>query len=382
MAGYRALVQFRRRVSLILVRSTVLAAGLPAGIFAIVYSYRKQRVEEAAGRRADAENLSKRYQDAAEQLGHDSPAVRLAGAYAMSRLADEDQSQRRTIVSVLCAYLRMPYDLRKAQPGEREVRHTVMRIIADHLSNTDSPTTWCGMDLDFTGAVFDGGSFSGSHFVSSRVSFAGAHFIGGHTQFDNTTFSDVCVSFGDGDDEGAVFSGGQVTFTGATFASGVMSMIFAKFIATEVSFGAARFESEFLLSFSAARLDGSSITFGGPIWEGADIRGGRIDFAAAKLVSGYLSFDGIALSGGSLDFDSAKFSGATLSFIKADISGRIISFKDAEFQRGEIIWDDARIAKNVVQPWPLPPFRAKIALEMRRTLFTRVKEICGRLLKG
>jgi hypothetical protein len=64
-------------------KSTVTAAGLIGGSFAVVYAYRKQRVEEGASRRADEEHLSKRYQEAAQQLGHDTPAVRLADVYAM-----------------------------------------------------------------------------------------------------------------------------------------------------------------------------------------------------------------------------------------------------------------------------------------------------------
>jgi len=39
-----------------------------------------------------------RYQDAAWQLGHDKPAVRLAGIYAMSRLADDWVEQRQACI--------------------------------------------------------------------------------------------------------------------------------------------------------------------------------------------------------------------------------------------------------------------------------------------
>src|SRR3954454_17543061 len=92
-----------------LVRSAATVAALVGGLYAILYTYRKQRVDEAAGHRADAEGLSKRYQDAAEQLGHDKAAVRLAGVYAMARLADEWPEQRQTCVDVLCAYMRMPW---------------------------------------------------------------------------------------------------------------------------------------------------------------------------------------------------------------------------------------------------------------------------------
>jgi hypothetical protein len=46
-------------------------------------------VATASAARAQAEAQAKRYQDAAGQLGHEKAAVRLAGVYAMARLADE-----------------------------------------------------------------------------------------------------------------------------------------------------------------------------------------------------------------------------------------------------------------------------------------------------
>src|SRR5215469_9250768 len=87
--------------------------------------------------------LNERFATAAEQLGSDKPAVRLAGVYAMAGLADDWEENRQTCVSVLCAYLRMPYEpdpgydapesQRLAFQAIREVRHTVIRIITAHL---------------------------------------------------------------------------------------------------------------------------------------------------------------------------------------------------------------------------------------------------------
>src|SRR5215813_5561090 len=109
--------------------------------------------------------LNERFATAAEQLGSDKPAVRLAGVYAMAGLADDWQENRQTCIDVLCAYLRMPYD---PEPGDdataaerlafranREVRHTVLRVITAHL-RARAPATWQGMNFDFTGVVFDG----------------------------------------------------------------------------------------------------------------------------------------------------------------------------------------------------------------------------------
>src|SRR5215472_8479287 len=90
-----------------------------------------------------ARTLNERFATAAEQLGSDKPAVRLAGMYAMAGLADDWEENRQTCVNVLCAYLRMPYE---PDPGQdapephrlafqaiREARHTVIRVITGHL---------------------------------------------------------------------------------------------------------------------------------------------------------------------------------------------------------------------------------------------------------
>ncbi|MEU3767893.1 hypothetical protein AB0E55_22815 [Amycolatopsis keratiniphila] len=51
------------------------------------------------------------YTKAVEQLGSEKTPVQLGGLYALERLAQDNESQRQTIVSVICAYLRMPYQL-------------------------------------------------------------------------------------------------------------------------------------------------------------------------------------------------------------------------------------------------------------------------------
>ena len=135
-----------------------------------------------------ARTLNERFNTVAGQLGSDkSPAVRLAAVYAMAGLADDWQDHRQMCVDVLCAYLRMPYEpgpgddapveKRLALQASREVRHTVIRVIAAHLNGT-APVSWCGLNFDFAGAVFDGGDFSGAKFSGGTVNFTGAKFSG------------------------------------------------------------------------------------------------------------------------------------------------------------------------------------------------------------
>ncbi|MEU1394119.1 MULTISPECIES: hypothetical protein [unclassified Nonomuraea] len=53
--------------------------------------------------------MTELYTKAAEQLGNAQAPVRLAGLYALERLAQDTPVLRQTIVDVICSYLRMPY---------------------------------------------------------------------------------------------------------------------------------------------------------------------------------------------------------------------------------------------------------------------------------
>lgn len=131
--------------SLDVIKTTITVAGFIGAVLVGVYGYRKQRLVEGDARRADAEQFAQRYTTAADQLGHEKAAVRLAGVYAMAQLADHWVEQRHVCIDVLCAYLRMPSepdaDNPKHREGELEVRLTIIRIIRDHLQDPDSPNT-------------------------------------------------------------------------------------------------------------------------------------------------------------------------------------------------------------------------------------------------
>jgi membrane protein implicated in regulation of membrane protease activity len=170
-----------------LVRDTLGVLALCGALLAAIYAYRKQRVEESAGYRSDAESLSKRYQDAAEQLGHDNAAVRLAGVYSMARLADDWPEQRQTCVDVLCAYLRMPIRL---DPGssidesERQVRLAVVSVMerhlaapTDHYAGPEAEASWSQLRFDFSGAHFHDLTFGRAVF-QQPVTFRKSSFTG------------------------------------------------------------------------------------------------------------------------------------------------------------------------------------------------------------
>ncbi|MFT9669015.1 pentapeptide repeat-containing protein, partial [Streptomyces rhizosphaericola] len=223
-----------------IISTTVTTLTLIGAVLAALYAYRKQLLDEGTSHRADATQLTERYAKAAEQLGHDQAAVRLAGVYAMARLADDWPEQRQVCIDVLCAYLRMPYSTVPAQPGfrhgEREVRLTIIRIIHDHLQDPATSTTWCGLNLDFTGATFDGGDFSGSVFSGGQVSFNGSVFSDGRISFNDSVFSGGRVDF-----SGSTFSGSQVSFNGSVFSDGRISFNDSVFSGGRVDFSGSTF---------------------------------------------------------------------------------------------------------------------------------------------
>jgi hypothetical protein len=212
---------------------------------ALIVAYRRQKITEADSVHDRTRVFNERFTAIAALLGDTQPAVRLAGVHAMAGLADDWQTNRQTCIDVLCAYLRMPYE---TDPGEdappekrlafrasREVRHTVIRVITDHLNGT-APVSWRGLNLDFTGVVFDGGNFGGATFSGGTVSFRGATFSGGTVDFSGATFSGGTVSF-----RGATFSGGTIDFRGATFSGGTVDFFRATFSGGTVDFRGARF---------------------------------------------------------------------------------------------------------------------------------------------
>lgn len=288
------------------IKTTLAILTLAGAVLAGVYAYRKQRIAESDAHRADANQFADRYTTAAEQLGHDKAAVRLAGVYALARLADDWEEQRQVCIDVLCAYLRMPYqpdpDASGYKEGEREVRHTVIRLIRDHLRlEQENPQSWQGLDFDFTEATFDGGDLSGAVFCGGTVSFDGAMFTGGTVICDRAVFSGGTVSF-----NRATFSGGSVPFTQAQF-------------------------SDCVVRFDRATFSGAAVNFG------------EVEFS-----DGVVSFDDATFTRDKVSFYRATFSGGLVRFIHARFSGGKVSFTDAMFCDGSV---DLRS----VASWAKPP---------------------------
>jgi uncharacterized protein YjbI with pentapeptide repeats len=302
-----------------LVFASVAGAGALA---ALIVAYRRQKVAESAAAldRASAQLERTRvynelFTAAAAQIGDEKPAIRLAGVYAMAGLADDWPENRQTCVDVLCAYLRMPYD---PDPGEeapvperlafradREVRHTVIRVITAHLKD-GAAVSWQGLSFDFTGVVFDGGDFSRAEFSGGKVGFSRAEFSGGDVGFGGAQFSGGTVDFG-----GAQFSGGTVDFSGAQFSGGTVDFGFARFSGGTVDFGGAQFSGG-TVYFSGAQFSSGTVYF-----SGAQFYGATVVFGVARFYGGTVVFGVARFSGGTVDFGGAQFSGGDVDFSHA-----------------------------------------------------------------
>ncbi len=328
------------------IKTTLAILTLAGAVLAGVYAYRRQRIAESDAHRADANQFADRYTTAAEQLGHERAAVRLAGVYALARLADDWKEQRQVCIDVLCAYLRMPYQPDQEAPGykegEREVRLTIIRLVRDHLRHDpESPHSWHGRDFDFTGATFDGGDFSGAVFSSGRVRFTHAVFSGGTVRFDGAKFSGSEVSF-----IRAKFSGGRVSFDGATFPAGTVRFAHAMFFHGKVSFDGAEFSGG-TVSFTGTEFSGAGglVCFNRAVFSGGTVRFTRATFSASGSL---VRFDDAVFSGGTVGFDDATFSGSEVRFARATFAGGEVSFHGATFAGGSVDFQS-------VASWDSPP---------------------------
>lgn len=237
---------------------TALSVGAgTGGVVALVLAGRRQwsteRVAAVTELDATERRITELYTKAADQLGSEKTPIRLAGLYALERLAQNTPDQRQTIVNLICAYLRLPYtlpsrpqlppwsSLRPAgstpdgsiPPGtgpseqELEVRATAQRILADHLFPGDAPDVvraeyWPAITLNLTGALLCHFDFRGCRVGSVR--FGGARFAG-WTRFEGVEFTGYAIFGGATFERSANFKGarfrGRALFRGAAFRNGV-----------------------------------------------------------------------------------------------------------------------------------------------------------------
>ncbi|WP_280381426.1 pentapeptide repeat-containing protein [Nocardia wallacei] len=324
------------------------------GVVALVIAYRRQRDLEQG-------RFVERFGAAAAQLGAADVAVRIAGVYAMAGVADESDSMRRQqCIDVLCGYLRLPYmpelgvnhqtkrvrkrhihddtdeeeDHFEYRQNDREVRQTIVRVIADHLRTTAKGYSWSPSDFDFRTALLEDLDFRNVTFLGT-ARFDGATFAG-TTDFRSATFSRT-ARFGQ-----ATFTGSawfdNVTFTGSAHFGDVAFARPARFFGAKFAraarFGHARF---------AADAQFGNTTFYGDAWFdhaafAADAKFEYATFAADArfgdtTFSGNGRFDNVQFA--AAQFDRATCA-ATLRFVDTTFSV-FASFERMAFFRSEFL---------------------------------------------
>jgi uncharacterized protein YjbI with pentapeptide repeats len=366
------------------------------GAVALLLTARRQRYTELTLVHTDRDAIERRitelYTKAADQLGSEQAPVRLAGLYALERLAHSTVEHRQTMVDVICAYLRMPYpppppaggrsyrslgptQQRRARTRaygtlaatptsrgsrqvhaeqERQVRLTAQNILLRNLrvipqrrrwwqrTPPSAVPAWPGIRLDLTEALLldfslsecqlDHADFALADFTG-EADFTNAQFVDGadfsSTRFSNWANFDLARFTGRADFSSARFAR-RADFNSARF-TGRADFGHAQFTG-RADFGHAQFTDGAV--FGHARFTGRSV-FGHARFTG------RADFSSARFARradfGHAQFTGRSVFRGARFTDGTDFGGARFTdgtdFGGARFTGRA-DFSDAQFTDG------------------------------------------------
>jgi hypothetical protein len=128
-----------------------LAGGAIVALYALWLNDRRRKVEEARqeleSQRIDHDRsrvADERFARAIELLGHDTAQVRVGAMHALAGLAKSRPEYTQTVLDILCAYLRRPFEYGDPDPFdaelneiELEVRLTAQRLIEDLLPRVE-----------------------------------------------------------------------------------------------------------------------------------------------------------------------------------------------------------------------------------------------------
>ncbi|MFJ6002563.1 hypothetical protein [Arthrobacter sp. NPDC092385] len=197
--------------------------------------------------------LRGRYVSAAEQLGNTSPAVRLAGIYALASLADDwsdkhNYKERQVCVDLLTSYLSLMQSASDASAPTHSERDTIWSSIFERVAVDRTNNGWpravvkvqntriaerlVKLDLDFKALDFSSSpvaslSFEDCHFISAEVRLdaaeEGASITFSHCQFiSGLVVFDIGYYFGTGEETWTVnfidceFKGTRISLQGQT----------------------------------------------------------------------------------------------------------------------------------------------------------------------
>ncbi len=204
--------------------SLVIGAG---GAAALLLAARRQRYVELDLEQREHDAAERRvtelYGKAADQLGSDKAPVRLAGVYALERLAQDHPRHRQTIVNLLCTYLRMPYQRPREPTPEQQVRAAVQEVFEVHLQPSDPSRFWPEIDLTLSGAALEYFWLRNCEARNANFRYTTFHEIAAFrdTTFTGRTDFHRCTFTGTADLRRVAFGENKARFTDATFAGDV-----------------------------------------------------------------------------------------------------------------------------------------------------------------
>jgi hypothetical protein len=256
-----------------------------------------------------------------DRLGGRDLVVREAALRELATLADAYPETRAAVIAGVCGYLRSPWSVEEPAgrvPGagradgpasgsrpagrEPEVRRTALAVLSRHLRDPGDPASWCGHDLDLSGAVLAGADFSSCWFTGGRVRLEGVWAVEGQLSFD-----------------GARFAGARVTLRHWTSGQG------------EVSFRGARF------SAGTVSLAGAVLTEGEVSAAGAIVDGGTLTLAEARLAGATLDLSRVTVSAGTLSLAGARLVSGRVLLVDARMGGGLTTLRDVRTAPGVVV---------------------------------------------
>jgi hypothetical protein len=134
------------------VRTGALSGGAVVALYALWLNDRRRRIEEDRHELEGVKVADERFARSVELLGNEADQVRVGALYSLVWLAGSTPRYKQTVLDVLCAYLRRPFDhpewrddpevaaaIDPEADREREVRLTAQRLITDLLPWGDNP---------------------------------------------------------------------------------------------------------------------------------------------------------------------------------------------------------------------------------------------------
>ncbi|MFG1796667.1 pentapeptide repeat-containing protein [Nocardia sp. NPDC049149] len=208
MAGFGAALffgvpaEFSQPLATFLAGAGVLSAGLLA-----YFNGQHSRAQTEAHHKIDSRHtkesaLRDRYTAIASQIADESAAIRQAGIYALTALADDwhafgEDDERQVCINLLQWYLRVPFpvgdDPDKPDLSEREIRQTIVAILTERRHRpAEHPKSWvatavslnqvslpnCTLgydglaDLNLSGADLTGADLSYSDLTRANLSYS------------------------------------------------------------------------------------------------------------------------------------------------------------------------------------------------------------------